>query len=867
MAGFRLVQLEESTYSSPQEMYSDMKNRKVQSLYDHQSAMIDQYMYEIESKNVSLELPTGSGKTLVGLLIGEYRRRTRKEKVVYCCLNKQLVSQVCALSNSQYGIDARPFLGSKREFNSSDKAQYESASCIAVTTYSALFNSNSYFNDSDFLIFDDAHSAENYVVAPWSIEIRAEQEPGLSEAILKTMRPLMREDEFHRAIRGSSPDSPSAWSGMIPLVIASEQISKLQMIFESYIENKEPNPIRHAWSMLKDNLAGCVMYLSTDTLSIRPIVPPTQQFSPFVHPQQRLYMSGTFSGRGELERTFGLKDIKALPMLEQWKNRTTGRRLFMFPKTSDDDMNAEQIVEKIMERDGRYLVMVSSNYMREKNSKLAESLGRRSFSAIDLEDSKEDFINCENGVVVLASRLDGLDFPNEECRAQIIVQLPMATNMHERFLIEATHANALYSERIRNRVTQALGRCTRNQTDYAVIYVLDENVTRLLSTPRIRRLLNSELQAEIEFGLENATEWEALDDYLKLATLFLDDRDGWNQAENNILALRKQKETESENKDDVSIVLKETASREVVCSLSMWNGQLKEAIAAAQEIVNLMRKQEHLEGYFSYWSYILYHLIYAHNAETNESDQISSTRILDEAKEVSSYNAWIVNRSPGLEHDYEENPTVLARMKKMLMTKMSKYEVGSIIKKLDNLLLRLQEDKGTAFEVAHQELGEWLGYDSRNYSGDADPDPIWIIDAGTCIVAEDKIYESKDKPIPVRHVDEAKRHESWIRSDDRISLNEDAEIVTVFLTNANTIDKKAKQNAGGVWWVEKETFVKWASIAILVLKDYIVRGVNPKDDSEFEEKMSQELFSAGVNSAAFLELIRHKKLLNLKEVR
>lgn len=266
-------------------------------------------------------------------------------------------------------------MGSKREFNSSDKAQYESASCIAVTTYSALFNSNSYFNDSDFLIFDDAHSAENYVVAPWSIEIRAEQEPGLFEAILKTMRPLMREDEFHRAIRGSSPDSPSAWSGMIPLVIASEQISKLQMIFESYIENNEPNPIRYAWSMLKDNLAGCVMYLSTDTLSIRPIVPPTQQFSPFVHPQQRLYMSGTFSGRGELERTFGLKDIKALPMLEQWKNRTTGRRLFMFPKTSDDDMNAEQIVEKIMERDGRYLVMVSSNYCREKYSKLAESLG------------------------------------------------------------------------------------------------------------------------------------------------------------------------------------------------------------------------------------------------------------------------------------------------------------------------------------------------------------------------------------------------------------------------------------------------------------------------------------------------------------
>jgi len=39
---------------------------------------------------LALELPTGSGKTLVGLLIGEYRRRKNKEKVVFLCPNQSI---------------------------------------------------------------------------------------------------------------------------------------------------------------------------------------------------------------------------------------------------------------------------------------------------------------------------------------------------------------------------------------------------------------------------------------------------------------------------------------------------------------------------------------------------------------------------------------------------------------------------------------------------------------------------------------------------------------------------------------------------------------------------------------------------------
>ena len=39
---------------------------------DYQAVMLDKYIENYDEKTLALELPTGSGKTLVGLLIGEY---------------------------------------------------------------------------------------------------------------------------------------------------------------------------------------------------------------------------------------------------------------------------------------------------------------------------------------------------------------------------------------------------------------------------------------------------------------------------------------------------------------------------------------------------------------------------------------------------------------------------------------------------------------------------------------------------------------------------------------------------------------------------------------------------------------------------
>ncbi len=127
-----------------------------------------------------------------------------------------------------------------------------------------------------------------------------------------------------------------------------------------------------------------------------------------------------------------------------------------------------------------------------------------------------------------------------------------------------------------------------------------------------------------------------------------------------------------------------------------------------------------------------------------------------------------------------------------------------MLKSLDDLLEKIENAEEGGFEQPHQELGEWLGYKSLNPSGSGAPDPIWVLDACSCVVAEDKIYSALDKTIPLKHVDEAKRHEGWVRRNDQLHLNVDAEVTTVFLTTATKIDEEARANAEGLWYVERE---------------------------------------------------------------
>ncbi|NBI07764.1 DEAD/DEAH box helicase family protein [Senegalia massiliensis] len=137
--GFIIKKKENSNFNNPKEMYKDYKNRTISGLLDYQTEMINIYMDKAYNKeDIALELPTGSGKTLVGLVIGEYRRRKNKEKVVYLCPNNQLVHQVEVQAIENYGIQVDTFTGKFKNYSPKSKSSYKRADKIAITNYSSF---------------------------------------------------------------------------------------------------------------------------------------------------------------------------------------------------------------------------------------------------------------------------------------------------------------------------------------------------------------------------------------------------------------------------------------------------------------------------------------------------------------------------------------------------------------------------------------------------------------------------------------------------------------------------------------------------------------------------------------------------------
>lgn len=82
-------------------------NSGPESLWFHQGKVLEDWHDNHSgnsSRDVAIELPTRAGKTLVGGLIGEYRRRAHRDRVACLCPTRQLARQSAA-KLTEYGIE------------------------------------------------------------------------------------------------------------------------------------------------------------------------------------------------------------------------------------------------------------------------------------------------------------------------------------------------------------------------------------------------------------------------------------------------------------------------------------------------------------------------------------------------------------------------------------------------------------------------------------------------------------------------------------------------------------------------------------------------------------------------------------------
>lgn len=837
---FKPVNFQKDDYENIESLFRDLSS-SIQSLYSHQSDILRHYLQNaINHPNVAIELPTGSGKTLVGLLIAEYNRRKKGIRALYLCPTKQLVNQVVSLANTEYGINAIGFTGPNKDYDQTAKHRYKNGDAIAVTTYSSLFNIKPWFTEPGIIIIDDAHTSENYIAHNWSVEIDRGSKFNAYSALIDILKPKLSYSVYSRLTNETVDYLDKERIEKIPNNSLHKLSTHVFDILSTYLDEDEE--LKYSWSMIRHNLDACQIYLSWKSILIRPLIPPSLSNEAFNSANQRVFMSATLGQGGDLQRITGIESFYKIPIPEGWDTQGVGRRFFMFPELSLSTLESKELMFQLLKISPRSVILVSSEdqvqTFRDEITLLNPEINF--FTARDIEKSKEKFIESSKGAVVMANRFDGIDFPGDQSRMLFLIGIPYASNLQERFFQTRMNASIILNDRNRTRLIQAIGRCTRSPKDYSAICVIGEKgLSEWLVLKDKYKYFHPELQAELIFGVENSTGDEiTINTFIENYTEFINQTNAWQAVNFNIIKIRSDRQ---QQEFDGAIELSEAASLEVRFVYQLWNKQYKEAFEIANQIIECLNGGKSLSGYRAYWNYqagcvaeLLYDLT---------SDEIYATRSTEYFEKLiricpsatwarGVFNKTIANieLDEALIWNVENLQIYLSTIKITFPKKYREY-----IKKIEDAILL------NNVEYANLHIGLILGFKSFKDDSQGAPDCIWISNNNIIYVFEDKFHSNHNAKISIEEIRQSLGHVEWVKSNIS-NLLTDVVIYPVLISNKNAIDQGTKSHCGELLYWHYEEFIQFSRTIISMARTY-PNYYGGETDSNWKDFFADEFYN------------------------
>jgi hypothetical protein len=746
-------------FPSPEELYlSGTLPRTadaVDGLWLHQGDVIRAYAERHQNTpDLALELPTGSGKTLPGLLIGEWVRRKNEGPVIYATPTKQLARQVLDTAQRE-GVPGVLLIGSHRNWTTADESAVEGGEAVGITTYSAVFNSSPKVPEPRLLMFDDAHAGEQFVGEEYGISIRRNEDLDTYLHVLEALKPFMSGLLLQRLQGAPDPGAHHQVRLILPaidpmaLAVLDAALAELQggYMFE--------------FAMIRSGLASCCVYLSYGGIQIRPMIPPTFENRIFARAGQRIYLSATLGSGGELERAFGRAEIVRMPLPTKTPPRS-GRRLFVFPDLTPGG-DALGLTKRIVSLTNKALVLSQDTIAKTEAAAAALAgdgvpvMGRDA-----LEHGLEHFAKAPTGVLGLANRYDGLDLPGRACRIVVLGGKPDAVSLQEKFLSERAEASVALAERVRTRIAQGAGRCTRGPNDYAVVAVLGSDITRYFSRPDNREALEPELQAEVEFGWQNSKGTDP-DDVIGNVQMFLDHDTDWRDQGEPMVAEFRQDAVKVES--PAADALGKSAAVEVEAWQVAFRGDWLRASEQLQEAARLVGVGgDCTRGYRGLLLYIS--AVWLHLGAQDEAQRGRARALVRQAAAASKRGTWLkeMRELPGTEEvplvgmDVVAVNAIAARLRGQLRANRMHEELSAMRQ-------ALAQDEATIYEAGLTTMGTYLGASASKPKGQGRCDSAWQWDTAMWMTVEAKSEQHADGLLPLHDVRQANTQLDQLAAD------------------------------------------------------------------------------------------------------
>ncbi|SKT79382.1 DEAD/DEAH box helicase [Mycobacteroides abscessus subsp. massiliense] len=767
-------------------------------------------------QDLALELPTGTGKTLIGLLIAEWRRRHKRERALYVCPTRQLAHQVGAQA-ARYGINAKVCL----KPNYDGLPHWQSSDAIAISTYSALFNYNPKFTAPQTLILDDAHAADGYVASHWTLTIDRDKLPTVYHQLVALVSPLLGAHTIGVLTSEAAPSSNDRTAvELLPLPLWWKYAEEMRDILDGALSG---NDQWYAWTdTIKKGLSACNLLLSWQEITLRPLVPTTDLHPEFADAAQRVYMSATLGAGGELERIFGVRSIKRVPVPQEWEERSTGRRLFLLPSASLSPSDVDALVNDAVKLTGRALVLAPARPAVQHRQSLLEAAGVPTLTATSIEEDLDAFTGQDSAALLLANRYDGIDLPGDACRLVVLDGLPIAVNQLERFLYQNLTATGLLNERIRTRFTQGVGRATRGEGDWCAVMIATQDAYDFCIRGEFLGLLHPELQAELRFG-EAQSDDRTSEDFLGLLQVLLDHDDDWNAADEQVRAIR---DLSVRGLDPGAQALQAAVRNEVSFSYSMASGDyptaVDQGIQAAEKLSGRI-----VDSYRAWWYYQAGTAAWMASHEFGRADMLAQAQDLFRRAAASSstvhWFATLAYTQLG-ETMTSDVPAVDLKAVERIHAKLRSigfYGTG-MNKQADMLAERLGGDVHTQWEEGLKQLGNLLGFDAIHPGGVNEPDSVWVADDTLAFAWEAKIEENPDGQIGATTATQTAGHSQWVRHKKLV--DETAAVPAFLISDRTRLDVGTDVHAGDTSIVSLSAIRQLATDTVAALRRVRTEG-------------------------------------------
>jgi len=491
----------------------DKSRSSISKLRKAQDELLAKYAKELQNvPRIGIKLPTGSGKSLIAILILEAWRLAGKV-VAIVTANKGLAEDMKKRCD-ELGIPSATIFGASGETSylierTRNLRRYKLKQLIGIFNYHAFLYGTEYKQEifpPDVLVIDDASDFETVRNEFFTVRINRENHPKIYNAVIKALSsyshlyPNLREFEGKRISQSG-----------VELVYFTHTADVLAVLREHMPELRKDTDFNFSFERNRTMLSSFLIFITNYEIELRSLLVP-EKLLKMGNIGQVIFMSATLPDEELLHKIFGIGKSQIHIIDEQSISReafeeieTMGKRL-IFPLDQTDlgtgvSPKCLDILLTLTRIHKKTLVLANSHYDTDRIRRFLESKQIPVLVYKTADDSEYFTHKMERGVLLCANRYLGLDFPGKTCQVEVIVRLPAIWDSVDAFQSTILNNNFYVEQRVGNRLTQSFGRCNRLETDESLYYILDSRIlARLIGEEQYLRYLPRNMYAELMTG-------------------------------------------------------------------------------------------------------------------------------------------------------------------------------------------------------------------------------------------------------------------------------------------------------------------------------------------------------------------------------